>query len=518
LKTIHNKNFIIYSDDNIIHSIGSLDEWLKVLKPTHAKYIITAAFFLFSHVLHNIFEELKNTLPKGGVIYSNENYFNHIENKDENTIFVCSVNKNNLLIKFDKTYYGIPANPVQSDKYSKSISLDKEVSLSLMLKSHDQAIKFSELQQAGKDLSTAEKIFDCIKNKYSIKLLSFYQNHYEYVEYSYNISIGNITIPLKIKPNVTEDFKSYSQSLFEEIEKTLNKIPFNKFDNVNKVIKNILEKKGLYTETLSTVPALVTPPETPVIQTTPLPVIPAKMEFEIPPEYIMKTPVEMRYEEAFIKKYKEAEEIQLSVVEERPTLDFVMPYINHVNDRITELEKLLKKNKKLRIVIPGPENRGSKDIRVKHHIGTGIAVDQWVNPDKEKKQKDVNYLKAWWLYIEYITNKFEKLIKDYNNEGQRISYGTLDRKLASEDVIMVWGANSANVVGNYGEEIVGRGQALAMQRYGPGVFGIISTPSEGRPREISYRKTKQTKLSFAREKYLKYKLKYHHLKKMLINN
>ena len=83
---------------------------------------------------------------------------------------------------------------------------------------------------------------------------------------------------------------------------------------------------------------------------------------------------------------------------------------------------------------------------------------------------------------------------------------------------MVWGANSANVVGNYGEEIVGRGQALAMQRYGPGVFGIISTPSEGRPREISYRKTKQTKLSFAREKYLKYKLKYHHLKKMLINN
>ena len=38
------------------------------------------------------------------------------------------------------------------------------------------------------------------------------------------------------------------------------------------------------------------------------------------------------------------------------------------------------------------------------------------------------------------------------------------------------------------------------------------------PKETPGQKTEQTNLTFAKQKYLKYKLKYHHLKKMLINN
>ena len=178
--------------------------------------------------------------------------------------------------------------------------------------------------------------------------------------------------------------------------------------------------------------------------------------------------------------------------------------------------KLLKINSSLRIVIPGPIKRDGDGISIKHLIGTGIAIDQW---EYAKAPKNVNTLYAWYLYISYLTSQFEMLMEDYNVAGStRISYGTLDRNLASNNVIMIWGANSANVEGVNGEPIVGDGQAKAMQTYGPGVFGIISTPSTGPPRLLSDQKTPQNKLTSVKEKYLKYKLKYHHLKKMLINN
>ena len=45
----------------------------------------------------------------------------------------------------------------------------------------------------------------------------------------------------------------------------------------------------------------------------------------------------------------------------------------------------------------------------------------------------------------------------------------------------MWGANTDNVEGVDGERISGAGMAAAMRTYGPGVFGIVTTPVAGVP-------------------------------------
>ena len=47
----------------------------------------------------------------------------------------------------------------------------------------------------------------------------------------------------------------------------------------------------------------------------------------------------------------------------------------------------------------------------------------------------------------------------------------------SNECIHVWGANEGNWNNNYGEPIVGDGQAKAMKNQQVGVFGIVTMPT-----------------------------------------
>jgi hypothetical protein len=192
---------------------------------------------------------------------------------------------------------------------------------------------------------------------------------------------------------------------------------------------------------------------------------------------------------------------------------------SHVDKRILILKNKLDSNKQVQIVIPGiPHER--TDIYVKHLIGTGLAINEWENRPLFNPMEN---LIAWFIFINYIQDKINEMRNKYGNE--RVAYGNLNEERASDFIYMVWGTNSYNVEGDDGHFIMEYDQAFDLRKYGPGVFGIISTPlmrkpiSDDRQLEIARHNHEIiSRSSPIREKYLKYKLKYHHLKKMLINN
>ena len=83
----------------------------------------------------------------------------------------------------------------------------------------------------------------------------------------------------------------------------------------------------------------------------------------------------------------------------------------------------------------------------------------------------MRFCDALQLEFEALTAKFPRQVR----------FGHLEREAASYDNILVWAANADNWEGKAGESIDGGGQAAAMRMHGPGVFGIITTPTAGMP-------------------------------------
>jgi len=184
-------------------------------------------------------------------------------------------------------------------------------------------------------------------------------------------------------------------------------------------------------------------------------------------------------------------------------------FIEHAKYRINLLRQKLKDNQDVRVTIAGNVSYGE------HYLGKGLAVNQWIQ-NKYASKKEVS-IYAWNRFMNILQIEIENLEKKYRN---RVSYGTLVRTTASDINILVWGANSDNWDGDGKNNIPinGSGQAEAMSPYGPGVFGIITTPLTGLPpppppvnnKYLTYKNNFNQSKYY--EKYLKYKLKYNQLK------
>ena len=145
------------------------------------------------------------------------------------------------------------------------------------------------------------------------------------------------------------------------------------------------------------------------------------------------------------------------------------PYIQSVTERFSELRSALEKNESVKVTIAADE--GSKTT----NIGTGLAENQW----KKLKLPPHVSKQAYGKFMMHLQSVCTKLAEDYPD---RVSFGKLVRSNASKTHYLVWGANAANVTGKDNAKIIGSGQASAMATYGPGVFGIVSTPLAGPPK------------------------------------
>ena len=140
------------------------------------------------------------------------------------------------------------------------------------------------------------------------------------------------------------------------------------------------------------------------------------------------------------------------------------PFIAHARSRVQQLRSALAANLAVLVTIAGDG--------VRHLLGSGLAVEQWQRYWPEGGEA------ARVRFVAALQTLFDGLITDYPG---RVFYGDLDRRMASPTHLLVWGANAANEQGTSGSPITGEGQAAAMGTYGPGVFGLITTPKNGMP-------------------------------------
>jgi hypothetical protein len=187
-------------------------------------------------------------------------------------------------------------------------------------------------------------------------------------------------------------------------------------------------------------------------------------------------------------------------------------FIDHAKYRLNLLREKLSKNPDVEIVVAGNSTTNE------HYLSKGLAVDQWKTNKYGDYSKEINIV-AWKLFIDYLTEELNKLKTFFSN---RVIFDTFDRTKASDLHIIVWGANlkNWNDVGLNNVVIPDGGQAAAASPYGPGVFGIITTPVKGLPPPVPQKPVNNKYLTYKNnfnqskyyEKYLKYKLKYNQLK------
>ena len=139
--------------------------------------------------------------------------------------------------------------------------------------------------------------------------------------------------------------------------------------------------------------------------------------------------------------------------------------ILHQKIRFDELEYCLLRDPNVRVIIPGRNQV--------HDLGTNIAKISW---------DSVSYSK--------MKLNLDKLVEDlYKKHPSRVEFGGVgfadpSNSYANQDIyknpscryIHVWGANENNWNNNLDDRIIGSGQAAAMKKQVPGVFGIVTMP------------------------------------------
>jgi len=127
----------------------------------------------------------------------------------------------------------------------------------------------------------------------------------------------------------------------------------------------------------------------------------------------------------------------------------------HQTKRFEELRNLLKRDQTVKVILPGSGNT--------HSLGVGIARASWAADDYTKMHNHLNKL------VKRLAASFPG----------RVSFGMVGSSAKtppSNKVIHVWGANAGNWNLSPGSLIVGSGQASAMGKQRPGVFGIVTMP------------------------------------------
>lgn len=132
-------------------------------------------------------------------------------------------------------------------------------------------------------------------------------------------------------------------------------------------------------------------------------------------------------------------------------LDLVLA---HQSLRFKELDQLLK-NSNVKVILPGSNG--------KHFLGVGIAKGSWPEKDYKKMHAHLNKL-------------VDGLVKKYPSQVSFGMVGDSSPFPPSSNVIHVWGANASNWNLKVGQKIQGAGQASAMGKQRPGVFGISTMP------------------------------------------
>ena len=136
-------------------------------------------------------------------------------------------------------------------------------------------------------------------------------------------------------------------------------------------------------------------------------------------------------------------------------------------DRIIELKNILAYRPDARVTIAG--NNG------KHNLATSESTaTAWYNYYGQYDYSN----RARLLFIERLQLLFDDLVNVYSD---RVSYGNLDRRLASLDHYLVWGAYTDTYESTLervikSESFSGGQQAAALSPHIIGLFGIITTP------------------------------------------
>ena len=136
--------------------------------------------------------------------------------------------------------------------------------------------------------------------------------------------------------------------------------------------------------------------------------------------------------------------------------------INHIKTRIKLLKSCLQMIPELHVRIAGKSNIPN--------LGKGLAKDQWKIKGYSTQQ-----------YNNFIKELDKGLLKLKSEFPKRVTFGNIDGSNASDLNYQVWGANAKNYNLPTNSFIKGRGQARAVDRQYPGVFGIVTTPINGIP-------------------------------------
>lgn len=154
-------------------------------------------------------------------------------------------------------------------------------------------------------------------------------------------------------------------------------------------------------------------------------------------------------------------------------------YERHVNERVYQLDERLKdattKGTDFKVTIASVDDTTCS-------LGTGLAKNQWI-------EKGYTY-EQYRQFMDHLHQSLKGLKKKYDG---RVVYGRVSGTGASDKNYNVWGANKKNWNLKPNTPITGKGQAENMEKMGPGVFGIVTTPLFGRPelKESSKEKIKQ---------------------------
>jgi len=135
----------------------------------------------------------------------------------------------------------------------------------------------------------------------------------------------------------------------------------------------------------------------------------------------------------------------------------------HVMQRVHELSLKLQTNRSLIVTIAGTKSEGSK-------LGKGLARGQWLSKGYTVAQYNE--------FIKFLEAQLNTLVINF---PKRVSYGFITEEKASVNHYQVWGANAKNWNLKNGNIIPGSGQARAVNKQIPGVFGIVTTPINGLP-------------------------------------
>lgn len=147
------------------------------------------------------------------------------------------------------------------------------------------------------------------------------------------------------------------------------------------------------------------------------------------------------------------------------------PFVLHARARFMALRCTLSSHPDTVVTIASADGMVSS-------LGKGVAVQQWA---------DSPYGEA--AYQRFIAILDAETVSLHALFPTRVTFGTVSGANASSTHLQVWGANSQNWNLPEGEAIPGSGQAACMAIQKAGVFGVITTPSQGEPFYRSMRST-----------------------------